>query len=185
GTQFNVGTGFSDAEREDPPDIGAVITFRYQELTKDGVPRFPSWVGVRLDVDVPAPIGKDGKGKAGGAKIVAKEPAPVAKKKPAKPIVQVEEEAEPVEEESAADEEPGDSGRGPVDYFTRLVHDDEKKFWEVSLHGSVYYTHFGKLGSTGQTRVTDVGSKTAARTDVEKRAAQKRKEGYRLDNKKK
>ena len=53
GTKFNVGTGFSDAEREDPPKIGAVITFRYQEMTKDGVPRFPSYVGERIDVKLP------------------------------------------------------------------------------------------------------------------------------------
>ncbi len=51
GTAFKVGTGFSDAQREDPPPIGAVIAFRYQELTDAGVPRFPSFQGVRHDVD--------------------------------------------------------------------------------------------------------------------------------------
>jgi DNA ligase-1 len=55
GTRFNVGTGLSDAEREAPPAIGAVITFRYQELSDDGVPRFPSYVGERIDVELPAP----------------------------------------------------------------------------------------------------------------------------------
>lgn len=54
GTRFNVGTGFSDAEREAPPAIGALITFRYQELSNAGVPRFPSYVGVRDDVAKPA-----------------------------------------------------------------------------------------------------------------------------------
>ncbi len=49
GTEFKVGTGFSDAEREDPPAVGAVITFRYQELTNAGVPRFPSFVRVRQE----------------------------------------------------------------------------------------------------------------------------------------
>ncbi|WNZ65842.1 hypothetical protein QEG98_03600 [Myxococcus sp. MxC21-1] len=29
--------------------MGAIITFRYQELSNDGVPRFPSYVGVRVD----------------------------------------------------------------------------------------------------------------------------------------
>lgn len=53
GVRFNVGTGFSDAERADPPAIGAVITFRYQELSDDGVPRFPSYVGERVDVELP------------------------------------------------------------------------------------------------------------------------------------
>src|SRR5439155_14966785 len=44
GTRFSVGTGFSDAERKDPPPPGSVITFRYQELSDGGVPRFPSYV---------------------------------------------------------------------------------------------------------------------------------------------
>jgi DNA ligase-1 len=48
GKQFSVGTGFSDAERRDPPAIGSTVTFRYQELTDGGMPRFPSFVGVRL-----------------------------------------------------------------------------------------------------------------------------------------
>jgi hypothetical protein len=46
GTRFAVGTGFTDAQRELPPSIGSTITFRYQELTDGGVPRFPSFVRV-------------------------------------------------------------------------------------------------------------------------------------------
>jgi len=49
GTQFAVGTGLSDAERNRPPAIGSIITYRYQELSDGGVPRFPSYVGVRHD----------------------------------------------------------------------------------------------------------------------------------------
>jgi len=49
GTRFSVGTGLSDQERENPPAVGTIITFRYQELSNDGVPRFPSYVGVRID----------------------------------------------------------------------------------------------------------------------------------------
>jgi DNA ligase-1 len=49
GTRFSVGTGFSDAEREAPPPVGATITFRYQELSDGGVPRFPSFVRRRPD----------------------------------------------------------------------------------------------------------------------------------------
>jgi DNA ligase-1 len=57
GTQFSVGTGFSDRERENPPSVGSLVTVRYQELTDGGVPRFPSFVGVRLDsVDSPKPV---------------------------------------------------------------------------------------------------------------------------------
>jgi len=47
GKRFNVGTGFTDARRRHPPKIGSKITFRYQEMTERGVPRFPSFVAER------------------------------------------------------------------------------------------------------------------------------------------
>ena len=58
GTQFNVGTGFSDAQRENPPPTGSTVTFRYQELSDRGVPRFPSFVrgGAGLPASKPAAI---------------------------------------------------------------------------------------------------------------------------------
>ncbi len=46
GIRFSVGTGFSDKQRENPPPVGAVITYRYQELSDMGVPRFPSFIRV-------------------------------------------------------------------------------------------------------------------------------------------
>ena len=55
GTVFHVGTGLSDAERNDPPPVGSIVTYRYQELSNDGVPRFPSYVGVRHDLPWPPP----------------------------------------------------------------------------------------------------------------------------------
>jgi DNA ligase len=58
GTTFSVGTGFSDAEREQPPPIGSLITFRYQELSDAGVPRFPSFVGVRAEAALATPAPK-------------------------------------------------------------------------------------------------------------------------------
>lgn len=51
GTRFSVGTGLSDDERRAPPPIGSIVTYRYQELSNDGVPRFPSYVGIRDDVE--------------------------------------------------------------------------------------------------------------------------------------
>ncbi|KDR84542.1 hypothetical protein GALMADRAFT_275522 [Galerina marginata CBS 339.88] len=50
---FNVGSGLTDKIRQSPPKIGAIITYRFQELTRDGVPRFPSFVGIAIDKDVP------------------------------------------------------------------------------------------------------------------------------------
>ncbi|KAJ3017211.1 hypothetical protein HKX48_003663 [Thoreauomyces humboldtii] len=53
GKNFRVGTGLTDADRRKPPPVGAIITYRFQELTNDGVPRFPSFVGIRIDADKP------------------------------------------------------------------------------------------------------------------------------------
>jgi DNA ligase-1 len=55
GIQFSVGTGLSDRDRGNPPAIGSIITFRYQELSEAGVPRFPSYVGERIDAAKPTP----------------------------------------------------------------------------------------------------------------------------------
>ena len=34
------------------PPVGSAITFRYQELTERGVPRFASYVGIRMDLPI-------------------------------------------------------------------------------------------------------------------------------------
>jgi len=47
GVEFNIGTGLSDAVREAPPRVGAVVTFSCNGLTDAGVPRFPAFVAVR------------------------------------------------------------------------------------------------------------------------------------------
>lgn len=53
GKTFNVGTGLSDAQRKKPPKIGSIIVYRFQELTKDGVPRFPTFQGIAADKNEP------------------------------------------------------------------------------------------------------------------------------------
>ena len=47
GVEFMLGTGFNEAERQNPPPIGATVTYRYREVTKRGVPRFASFYRVR------------------------------------------------------------------------------------------------------------------------------------------
>ena len=49
GTRFQIGSGLSDTQRRDPPPIGSRITYRYQHLTKNGVPRFPRYLRIRED----------------------------------------------------------------------------------------------------------------------------------------
>jgi DNA ligase-1 len=47
GADIRLGTGFSDEQRTSPPKIGSIVTYKYQEITKDGMPRFPVFVAVR------------------------------------------------------------------------------------------------------------------------------------------
>ncbi|MEM0516236.1 DNA ligase [Pseudoalteromonas sp. YIC-827] len=47
GLRFKIGTGFSHAERAEPPPIGAIITYTYHGYTKNGLPRFASFLRVR------------------------------------------------------------------------------------------------------------------------------------------
>jgi DNA ligase-1 len=47
GKRFSIGTGFTDAQRGNPPPIGSLVTYRYRELTRNGIPRFPLYLRVR------------------------------------------------------------------------------------------------------------------------------------------
>ena len=48
---FHVGSGFTDQQREHPPKIGAIITYKFFELSAKLHPRFPIFVGVRHDIN--------------------------------------------------------------------------------------------------------------------------------------
>lgn len=47
GRQFSLGSGLTDGQRRNPPAIGALVTYRYRELTPQGIPRFPRFLRVR------------------------------------------------------------------------------------------------------------------------------------------
>ncbi|KAF9955825.1 hypothetical protein BGZ72_003380 [Mortierella alpina] len=51
GRTFSVGSGFTDAQRDKPPKAGSIITYKFQELSNKLNPRFPTFVGERLDVN--------------------------------------------------------------------------------------------------------------------------------------
>jgi len=44
---IKVGSGFSDKQRDNPPKINAIITFKYYGLTSKGKPRFPIFLHLR------------------------------------------------------------------------------------------------------------------------------------------
>ena len=53
GIQFKLGTGFSENERQAPPAIGSWVTFKYYGLTKNGKPKFASYLRTRPQTDLP------------------------------------------------------------------------------------------------------------------------------------
>lgn len=50
GIVFKIGSGFSDAERLQPPAIGSIITYKYNGKTQLGIPRFARYFRVRKAV---------------------------------------------------------------------------------------------------------------------------------------
>ncbi|GLE09585.1 hypothetical protein PINS_up021313 [Pythium insidiosum] len=53
GKMFKVASGLSDEQRANPPAIGSIVVYKCQELTDDGIPRFPVFVGVAADKSGP------------------------------------------------------------------------------------------------------------------------------------
>lgn len=48
GVTFKIGSGFSDQERNNPPAIGSVITYRFTGKTNNNIPRFASFVRITV-----------------------------------------------------------------------------------------------------------------------------------------
>lgn len=49
GLRFKLGTGFTDAQRADPPKIGSIVTYRYRDKTANGKPRFASFLRIKTE----------------------------------------------------------------------------------------------------------------------------------------
>ncbi len=151
GTEFYVGTGFSDKQRETPPAVGSKITFRYQELTEAGVPRFPSYVGLRQD----EPSGKTTK-----ALATPRKPATVSV--PSKP---------------PAPATPKTTTSAKPRHFT-FQDDKSDKFWEISVDDCEVTVRYGRTGSNGQTNTKSFASATKAHEHAEKLIKEKTEKGY-------
>lgn len=54
GRRFRIGTGFTDAVRRDPPPLGSLVTFTYRGRTREGIPRFASFL--RVDAEPAGPV---------------------------------------------------------------------------------------------------------------------------------
>ncbi|HYM86027.1 MAG TPA: DNA ligase [Pseudoxanthomonas sp.] len=55
GRRFRLGSGFTDAQRANPPPPGSLVTYRYNGLTSKGLPRFARFQRIRLDPPPPDP----------------------------------------------------------------------------------------------------------------------------------
>ena len=49
GVMLRIGSGFKDKDRDNPPKIGTLITYRYRGFTQKGTPKFATFVRVRTD----------------------------------------------------------------------------------------------------------------------------------------
>jgi len=62
GARFRLGSGLSEADRADPPPPGSLVTYRYNGMTRNGLPRFPRYLRLREPppaADDPAIAGED------------------------------------------------------------------------------------------------------------------------------
>jgi len=164
GKRFSIGTGFSDVQREQPPGPGAIVAFRYQELSEGGIPRFPAFAGLR--VDAPAVTSSEqlahqaetGK-KKGRAKSTAAEKPP----------------AQPDSAATAPDTTPG--GIGGVRYF-EFVEGNSSKFWEIRRTGTTVTARYGRIGAAGQETVKSFADEALAEKHLEKLIEDKTGKGY-------
>ncbi|TYL47701.1 DNA ligase [Marinomonas sp. IMCC 4694] len=47
GIRFKIGSGFTDLQRQNPPDIGEIVTYKYHGFTEKGIPRFATFLRYR------------------------------------------------------------------------------------------------------------------------------------------
>ena len=163
GTRFSVGTGLSDRERENPPAIGSIITYRYQELSDGGVPRFPSYVGVREDMAWP-PTGEQARS------LTERRAAPTPTPTP-KPT------AAPIADAAATTDDETTEGEDMTRYF-EFSDDESQKFWEITVNDANYVVRYGKIGAAGQTKIKSCASAAEAKKESDKLIAEKTGKGY-------
>jgi DNA ligase-1 len=56
GRRFAIGSGFSDEQRAHPPPVGSWVTYRFNGLTRSGLPRFVRFLRMRPEGPPPEPV---------------------------------------------------------------------------------------------------------------------------------
>jgi DNA ligase 1 len=159
GKEFKVGTGLKDKERDNPPVKGSVINVKYQELTKDGIPRFPVYVGLKPDGqphDLPPSRSKQ----------TIRQKNETATPKLTKPVV-----TKPVvAAESTTDVK--------TKRYFECIEAGASKFWEIWMEGKDVTTSWGKIGTTGQTKTKTFADEAKAKREYDKLLEEKTGKGY-------
>jgi DNA ligase-1 len=159
GTSFSIGTGFSDAQRDNPPQIGSLVTFRYQEFSDRGVPRFPSFVRVSSDPS-PSEI-------VSPPNVTPNDRPPASATSSQSTVAATEARAEPASSATS----------GTTRRF-ECIAGNSAKFWEISIQGGDVTVRFGRLGTQGQTQSKSFAAVDAAAQHAEKLIGEKTKKGY-------
>ncbi len=177
GVVFQVGTGLTDKDRDTPPKVGSVITYRYQELTDAGVPRFPTFVGVRHDFTWP---GDQTKTSATAAPRPARKKVPTTAKRRGKKSKSSSKATSSTSTATTPQATPtsATSATSAQTRYFECASSSGGKFWEVTLHGSAIAVRYGKLGSRGQTRLKVLDDHDAASQEVTRLIAAKQRKGY-------
>lgn len=169
GTKFNVGTGFSDAERQDPPPLGSIITFRFQELSTGGVPRFPAYIGVRIDATEPSNLTVDRSATADPSEAPVRH-AP----QPARPAPPPAPPAKPAVTTAPRVAPDGNAGTGSKLRRFEMTEGDTRFFWEISTEGTTHRVRYG----TFSTKVKRFESEEASGEALGERIGEKIAKGF-------
>ena len=175
GVQFKVGTGFTDAQRENPPPIGSLITFRYQELTNAGVPRFPSFIGERSDLaweDLSDPRRASPTADAGGQTRTLATPALGASPPP------IHTASAPSRPLPAAPTLPPPGVDDSGNVYLEFTRGTTVKFWEIEWDGKLVYVEYGRVDKPPKTDTKSFDRAEDAARWVEKQIKAKREKGY-------
>ena len=168
GTEFSVGTGFSDRERESPPEIGAKITFRYQELSDGGVPRFPSFVRL-CESTAGETVGKKTKS---GSGLSTKVNAASQSDSKTKVVANSEDRSTPPAKPAGSA-----AAKSGKRYF-EFVSGGSAKFWEIFVDGLEVTVRFGRIGTNGQLQSKSLATADQAQRHAEKLIGEKSEKGY-------
>ena len=165
--------GLTDKMRKNPPPIGTVITYKYQEFTDDGNPRSPRFMRVRSDMtwdDVMRNTGVN----VSEQRVFNEVDVPIMTQNEAVVMTRQRQEERAV---------PAPVSNLPVQIYRYEFDDyitDSHKFWEGWVDGCTYHARWGRKGTSGTETSKEFLDALMAENLLAKKRREKEKEGYSL-----